>query len=65
MMMTVVVMNMIMAMVVMKMMLMVMMTGACSNDRPVIIFQCPAVGGTRAKELLTHYLLPTLVARIA
>ena len=49
---------------VMIMMLTVMMMGACSNDRPVIIFQCPAVGGTRAKELLTHYLLPTLVARI-
>ena len=62
---------MMMTMVVMKgmlmvmiMMLTVMMMGACSNDRPVIIFQCPAVGGTRAKELLTHYLLPTLVARI-
>ena len=62
---------MMMTMVVMKgmlmvmiMMLTVMMMGACSNDRPVIIFQCPAVGGTRAKELLTHYLWPTLVARI-
>ena len=49
---------------VMIMMLTVMMMGACSNDRPVIIFQCPAVGGTRAKELLTYYLWPTVVARI-